>query len=135
MYNCWMTAHIEAEIDQVVRSEHSDPFHILGVHPLENTDGRTGLVVRAFLPEAKEAWVVPNDPSTGAVSMDRQRPEGFFTAFFSNQHLPFGHQLRVLDYEGNVKQFIDPYAFPPVLSDFDLHLMGEGSHFQKYEKL
>ena len=130
-----MTAHIEAEIDQVVRSEHSDPFHILGVHPLENTDGRTGLVVRAFLPEAKEAWVVPNDPSTGVVSMDRQRPEGFFTAFFNNRHLPFGHQLRVLDYQGNVKQFIDPYTFPPVLSDFDLHLMGEGSHFQKYEKL
>ena len=29
----------------------------------------------------------------------------------------------------------DPYAFPAVLTDFDLHLMGEGTHYVKYEKL
>jgi 1,4-alpha-glucan branching enzyme len=29
----------------------------------------------------------------------------------------------------------DPYRFPPVLSDFDLFLLGEGSHLQLYEKL
>src|SRR5208282_3611577 len=29
----------------------------------------------------------------------------------------------------------DTYAFPPSLSDFDLYLMGEGTHYQKYEKM
>lgn len=29
----------------------------------------------------------------------------------------------------------DPYAFPPLLSDYDLHLLGEGSHWKSYEKL
>ena len=29
----------------------------------------------------------------------------------------------------------DTYAFPPLLSDFDLYLMGEGTHYQKYEKM
>ena len=29
----------------------------------------------------------------------------------------------------------DPYSFPPLLSDFDLHLLGEGTHYNSYEKL
>ncbi|MCA9217158.1 MAG: 1,4-alpha-glucan branching enzyme, partial [Planctomycetales bacterium] len=29
----------------------------------------------------------------------------------------------------------DPYAFPPLLSDFDLYLLGEGRHWHSYEKL
>ena len=29
----------------------------------------------------------------------------------------------------------DPYAFPPLLSDYDLHLLGEGTHYLNYEKL
>ena len=29
----------------------------------------------------------------------------------------------------------DPYAFPPVLTEYDLYLSGEGTHYQKYEKL
>src|ERR1019366_3430352 len=29
----------------------------------------------------------------------------------------------------------DPYRFPPVLSDFDLYLLGEGTHQRIYDKL
>jgi 1,4-alpha-glucan branching enzyme len=29
----------------------------------------------------------------------------------------------------------DPYRFPPVLSDFDLYLLGEGTHMNLYDKL
>ena len=29
----------------------------------------------------------------------------------------------------------DPYRFPPVLSDFDLYLLGEGNHLTLYDKL
>src|SRR5215472_16183079 len=29
----------------------------------------------------------------------------------------------------------DPYRFPPILSDFDLYLLGEGTHVHLYEKL
>jgi len=132
-----MTTHIDNEIDQIVHSEHSDPFHILGAHPMggASSDARSSLVVRAFLPEAKEAWVIPDEQQDQQVPMDRIRPEGFFAVSFENRALPFGYQLRILDYEGRTFQFIDPYVFPPVLSDFDLHLMGEGSHYKKYEKL
>src|SRR5207253_9343430 len=29
----------------------------------------------------------------------------------------------------------DPYRFPPILSDFDLYLLGEGTHIHLYERL
>ena len=29
----------------------------------------------------------------------------------------------------------DPYRFPPMLSDFDLYLLGEGNHLRLYDKL
>ena len=29
----------------------------------------------------------------------------------------------------------DPYRFPPVLTDFDLYLLGEGTHQRLYDKL
>ena len=38
----------------------------------------------------------------------------------------FGDKLVELD---------DPYRFPPVLSDFDLYLLGEGTHQRIYDKL
>ena len=28
----------------------------------------------------------------------------------------------------------DPYAFPPLLTDYDLHLLGEGTHWRSYER-
>ncbi len=35
----------------------------------------------------------------------------------------------------NVVELEDPYRFPPVLSDFDLYLLGEGNHLKLYDKL
>jgi 1,4-alpha-glucan branching enzyme len=46
-----------ADIDQIVRADHWDPFLILGQHET-NVDGKPARVIRAFLPEASEAWVV-----------------------------------------------------------------------------
>ena len=35
---------------------------------------------------------------------------------------------------GGTREFHDPYAFPPVISDYDLYLYGEGKLFKAYEK-
>ena len=67
--------------------------------------------------------------------MEKLHPDGFFQAIFKDRSELFSYQLRILDHEGQAYQFIDPYTFPPVLTEFDLHLIGEGSHYRKYEKL
>ena len=45
------------------------------------------------------------------------------------------YQLRVAEENGRVSTMHDPYAFPPLLTNFDLHLLGEGRHWASYEKL
>ncbi|MFN8006857.1 MAG: 1,4-alpha-glucan branching protein GlgB [Terriglobia bacterium] len=131
---------MHGEMDKIIRSEHSDPFHILGAHVVEvmPEDGATPqsvVVIRAFLPEAREAWIVPTGQTQVPVPMPKIRGEGFFEVVFPDRRQPFPYEIRLADQEGKLSQFIDPYSFPPVLTDFDLHLMGEGTHFKKYEKL
>ena len=60
------TAPVE-EIEQILRAEHGDPFHILGMHLVE-LQGKTAVAIRAFLPRAHDAWVVrgPGDAGVGA---------------------------------------------------------------------
>jgi 1,4-alpha-glucan branching enzyme len=127
------------EVEQIANSEHSDPFHILGAHilnPPSNDRGEISeLAVRAFLPEAQQAWVIVDEFADKLVAMEQIHPEGLFQAVFSNQKEVFPYHLRVLTHEGQITQFIDPYVFPPLLTDFDLYLIGEGNHYQKYEKL
>ena len=131
------TAPVE-EILQIVRAEHSDPFHVLGAHPIE-VERKRGIAIRAFLPGVQKAWAVRTSGSgadPGAViALERIYPDGFFeAALFGETHV-FPYRLRVRFADGSEREFEDPYRFPPVLSDYDLHLLGEGTHHRAYEKL
>jgi len=120
------------EIELIVRAEHADPFHILGRHPVER-EGVPGLAIRAFLPEAEAAFVV--DARSGSTyAMERVHPDGFYELVFWGVTDTFPYRLRVVRGE-EVREFLDPYSFPPVLTDFDLYLIGEGTHQRIYEKL
>ena len=48
---------------------------------------------------------------------------------------PTSYRLKITYPGGTSWEVHDAYAFPPLLTDFDLHLMGEGTHYEKYEKL
>ena len=120
------------EIDLILRAAHADPFHILGVHLVE-VEGKPAVVVRAFLPRADQAWVVRGPGEGEAVPLQRVHAAGFFEAVFPGEQVVFPYRLRT-DYGGQY-EFDDPYRFPPVLSDFDLHLLAEGTHYNAYQKL
>ncbi len=49
--------------------------------------------------------------------------------------IPGGYRFQVRYANGATHEIHDPYGFPPLLSDFDLYLMGEGTHYPKYEKM
>ena len=120
------------ELAQIIRAEHGDPFHILGIHLVE-WHGKSAVAIRAFLPRTKNAWVVRGPGSDDLVPMQRIHADGFFEAVFPGQQELFPYRLRT-DYAGHY-DFEDPYRFPPVLTDFDLHLLAEGTHYKTYEKL
>ncbi len=55
----------------------------------------------------------------------------------SKQQLPNQFQPRVGDssVQPVVVALPEPAKFPPLLSDYDLHLLGEGTHWQSYQKM
>jgi 1,4-alpha-glucan branching enzyme len=48
---------------------------------------------------------------------------------------PSSYRLRFHFTGGTDLETYDPYAFPPILTEFDLYLSGEGTDYQKYQKL
>ena len=121
------------DFQKLAQGEHSHPFQVLGPHHLKQPDGRV-LMVRAFWPEAKELHVVPMNASIAPRMMNSVHPAGIFEGEVSLEVHNSGYRIRVLDSQGNVFVRHDPYAFPSQLSDFDLHLFGEGTDYRAYEK-
>src|SRR5260370_34274180 len=116
---------LSAEAYAIVEGRHSDPFHCLGLH-IE----RDKTVVRASLPEASNVEAIGEHGETAA--LNRIHDAVLFAGALPNGSKRY--QLRARFGE-TVVDLDDPYRFPPVLSDFDLYLLGEGSHQRIYDKL
>lgn len=119
---------LKEDIKRIVEGKHSDPFSILGMHVSEKN-----IEVRAFLPEAEDAWVI-NEETDKKYPMEKIHKQGFYFAKFQQKD-KFSYRIVIKTFEGEKKDFKDPYSFGQVLTDYDLHLIGEGSHYKKYEKL
>jgi len=122
------------DIERLVRAEHWNPSVLLGPHPMER-NGEWGIVVRAFLPEAVAATLLPDEPAGAPITMTTIHAAGLFEAAWPDAKGTVRYRIRVQDQWGGVTLRHDPYAFPMVLSDLDLHLFAEGRHSRLYEKL
>src|ERR1700742_572821 len=109
----------------IIEGHHHDPFSYLGWH--HEGDDR---VVRVFLPDAEE-WKVIDD--TGEISILPQiHDAGLFAGPVTAREPHYRLRAR---FGGNEVDLEDAYRFPPILSDLDLHLLGEGNHLDLYNKL
>jgi 1,4-alpha-glucan branching enzyme len=121
-------------IKALVEGEHEDVFGVLGPHVVALAGG-PGVVVRAFLPDADTAQVIPVGSSREPRAMERVHPAGLFEAVFADQPRAFAYQLRVTGGDGATVALEDPYRFPSTLSDYDRHLLAEGTHEHAADKL
>ncbi|HXY25430.1 MAG TPA: alpha-amylase family glycosyl hydrolase, partial [Candidatus Acidoferrum sp.] len=133
---------LHSQIDALVTGRHSDPFALLGPHPTDGT-----WAVRIFLPWAAEASISLRPPEIEGTTLApakvtdaiKLRPEGFFEALWPSSQsappAPSSYKIQGRNHYGEPFEIYDPYAFPCVLSEFDLYLMGEGRHYDTYEKL
>jgi len=112
------------EIRAVVEGRHGDPFAILGPH-------RVGghLVIRAFLPGADRVAVLAGSTET---PLERIDDAGLFEGIVAEDT---GAYLLTVTWDGGEHLIEDPYRFPLLLSDYDLHLLAEGTHYRSYERL
>ena len=126
-----------SQIDALVTGRHADPFSLLGPHPVWTPAGQR-CVIRFFQPHAGETRILL-EGSPQPVAARKLRPEGFFEATLPESQKgppgPSSYRIRFRTDYGETVETLDPYAFPCVLTEFDLHLMGEGRHYDTYEKL
>ena len=123
-----------AQIERLIHAEEGDPCSWLGPH-VEVRNSQSVTVIRAFLPQAASVGLVLNLPGSGLVPMSCVDPSGIYEAICEVDAREVGYRFRVTDRDGKTKEVNDPYAFPPVLSDYDLYLFGEGKLYKAYEKL
>jgi len=62
--------------------------------------------------------------------MEKVHPQGFFVARLDGGQRHY--LLRIRKWNGEWSEFEDVYRFPPLLTDFELHLVGEGTNFESY---
>jgi 1,4-alpha-glucan branching enzyme len=133
----------DAALVALAAGRNRDPFAVLGPHV---EDGR--LVIRAFHPSARsiELLLLPdNEPrpmvrhgASGAfeIYLPPRRPPSHRTGTEVDKvaDLP-DYRLRITYPGDHVVDVDDPYRYGRVLTDFDIHLLGEGTHLHAFEKL
>jgi len=113
------------ELQRLLEARHHDPFTLLGKHSLADRE-----MVRAHIPGA--AWV--RIVETG-YSLERVGNTDLFEWHGQAGSVPARYRLIWRDHYGAEHVAYDPYCFPAQLSDYDLHLFGEGRHWHVYRVL
>ena len=140
-----LNAHrVADQFDALIAARESDPFHLLGPHWIER-GGQKVLAIRSLRPDARELSLVwgkgAAETTYAAAKID---PIGLFEATLPAAALkmsgdepiaPIDYRLRFGFPDGAGYETYDAYAFPPILTEYDLYLSGEGTHYLNYEKL
>src|SRR3954462_3773083 len=118
---------LETAISALVGGYHRDPFSLLGPHAEDGVP-----VVRAFYPAAERVDL--RLVSSGAIrAMEKRDAAGLYEARVDEPRPDY--RLRITYPGGQVVELDDPYRYGQVLTDFDLHLLGEGTHHRMFDKL
>ncbi len=128
-----LSVTLEHDVNLIAHGDHPDPFRVLGMHRV-SLGGEIRLVVRAFLPVASRVSVVNADTGE-AVPMERVHGSGFFEAVLPRGTESFPYRLRVADAAGEEIETADAYAFGSTVGDFDLYLLGQGTHYRLFDLL
>ena len=124
-----MADPIDPALVPLLTGEHRDPFSVLGAH----TTGRGTVVIRAMRPDASRIDV--RFPTAGAGRpMKKVSDRGLFQIEVPGDEVP-DYRLAITFWSGHTLEIDDPYRYGRVLTDFDLHLLGEGTHYRAFEKL
>src|SRR5690625_1014364 len=100
----------------------SDPFSLLGPHRADQT-----IEIRTYQPNAQRVYAVTAD--TGEVITELYPSEASPNVFVGVLPEAQEYKLRI-DWGEALQETEDPYAFGLLLGDMDLHLIGEGRHYQ-----
>ena len=119
------------ELKDITGAKKAIAHNYLGMHKCKG-----GIVVRAYLNDAKSCQLIDlRDEMKGRRAMKKLDESGFFEIFLKGLRKPFPYRFRTLRYNGEIRQFYDPYSFPPTIGETDLYLIAKGDDRKIYEKL
>jgi 1,4-alpha-glucan branching enzyme len=117
----------ESALARLAEGRHSDPFALLGPHTTPS-----GTLVRTLQPAARSVEL--RSVASGALQAMRRQEGGIFDILLPELSAP-DYRLRITFPNGHIVEIDDPYRYGRVLTDYDLHLLGEGTHYRAFEKL
>ena len=115
------TALKQDDLERLISGTHWNPRAILGPHPTPQ-----GLVIRTWLPFAESVEILPAG-QTAPIPAKRIHEAGLFEAILPQQKHAHHYKIRARAADGTITESHDPYALPPLLTDFELHLFSEGT--------
>jgi 1,4-alpha-glucan branching enzyme len=117
---------LPGEVHAIVHGYHGDPKKVLG--PQQFIAGEWE--VRAFLPRAESVNV---QIGVQSFPMTKEDPAGFFRVKLQGSQVPY--RFEILGWDGGRSVAEDPYRFPNLCSEHDLHLFHEGTNYESYRVL
>ena len=121
------------ELRSLVELTHQSPHTLLGMHPLGD---QSGVVVRAFLPDAKKVEVQPvHEKDKPKFELKRIPKTDVFEGVTKNAAAVYAYDLVITNHQGKTRRTRDAYSFLPTLGEADLFLFGKGDERKIYDKL
>src|SRR5215510_9439395 len=116
---------LPSEALAIIGGYHANPFEYLGPHVEDDEP-----VVRVFMPNAARVAII--DDGGHESELPLVHDAGLFAGPVeaATEH----YRLRA-QFGSDLVEMEDAYRFPPILSDFDLYLLSEGTHLRLYDKL
>ena len=114
-------------IEAIVYSEEDDPHKILGIHTVSS-----GKLAQVFYPGAVEAVLHTKNKD---YPMEMADEEGFFAVLIPKTVSTEKYSYTVTMEDGTTKDFYDPYAFGPVITQKDTEKFNAGIHYEIYHLL
>ena len=124
-----------ADIGALIEARHPEPRSVLGYHEVRRGKAEARSVVRVLEPDAAEVAVEWPEGDAGPTTLRLIHEAGLFEGEVPRLRPLQPYRLRIHYRNGATLTKHDPYFFAPQLSEFDLHLFGEGNHHHIYYKL
>jgi 1,4-alpha-glucan branching enzyme len=122
-----------AELCSLVGLTHQSPHSLLGMQPL---GGKSGLVVRAMLPDAAKVEIQPvHEKDKPQIKLARIPNTDIFEGVTKSANKVYAYDLVVTNHQGQTRRTRDAFSFLPTLGEADLFLFGKGDERKIYEKL
>ena len=117
-----------AGVEAIVYSEEDQPQNLLGAHVTED-----GITIQGFFPGAKEVAVKVNGGKK-VYQMDLEDEAGYFAALIPGKKVP-EYVYHVIYESGEEEDLMDPYNFPPQITEAETKKFNAGICYDIYKKL